>query len=142
MQSLGKGSSADLMGQAKRTPPERLQLDFIDGLRALAALYIVLHHLLQTSAYMTWWLFPLRYGFEVVVVFITISGFCLALPLSQRGRWKLEVRHFYWKRARRILPPYYAALALGFLIVLLYAARSYPQDYLGVESQQVVDIEC
>ena len=130
------------MDRAKPSPPERLQLDFIDGLRALAALYIVLHHLLQTSAYMTWWLFPLRYGFEVVVVFITISGFCLALPLSQRGRWKLEVRHFYWKRARRILPPYYAALALGFLIVLLYAARSYPQDYLGVESQQVVDIEC
>ncbi len=106
-------------------------MDFIDGLRALAALYIVVHHGLQTASYMTWWLYPFRYGFEVVVVFITISGFCLSLPQSRRGQWTVDARNFYWKRARRILPPYYAALALGFLISLLFAFRSHAQDYLG-----------
>jgi len=111
---------------------ERPQFDFIDGLRALCALYIVLHHDLQSSGVQSPWIFPLTYGFEVVVVFITISGFCLGLPLARRGQWELNAGQFYWRRIRRILPPYYAAVAIGLLIVAGFALHGAAQDYLGV----------
>lgn len=63
-------------------------------------------------------LFALFYhGHEAVDVFIVLSGFCLMLPVV-RGRGILEggVRHFFEKRARRILPPYY--LAFGLCLIL------------------------
>jgi len=47
-----------------------------------------------------------------VAVFIVLSGFCLALPLL-RGKGDLDgTLAFLKRRARRILPPYYGALAL------------------------------
>jgi peptidoglycan/LPS O-acetylase OafA/YrhL len=109
----------------------RLQLDFIDGLRALAALYIVLSHALQASDYHPFWLNFAGYGHEVVVVFIAISGFCLGLPLARRKEWRLNTKQFFQKRARRILPPYYAALLIGILFIALSGKYGPPQDYLG-----------
>jgi peptidoglycan/LPS O-acetylase OafA/YrhL len=119
------------MAPAQSKSPVRYQLDFIDGLRALAALYIVTHHAVQTAGFVRWWTVPFTFGREVVVVFIAISGFCLGLPLARRGQWTLDARTFYRKRIRRILPPYYAALAVGFLIIAIYAMLGRPQDYLG-----------
>jgi peptidoglycan/LPS O-acetylase OafA/YrhL len=110
---------------------ERLQLDFIDGLRAVAALYIVVHHSLQSSDYFPRGLYFMSRGHDVVAIFIAISGFCLALPLAQRRHWKLEVKQFYQKRIRRILPPYFAAVVIGLFIALAYSYKSYPQDYTG-----------
>ena len=96
---------------------QRIQLDYIDGMRALAALYIVVNHCLQPLPH-TPTLFS--YGSEVVAAFITISGFCLALPMASRGDWHLDALSFYGKRARRILPPYYAAVALGLMTATFY----------------------
>src|SRR2546421_13093474 len=96
----------------------RPHLDYLNGLRALAALYVVLHH-----AYLTVW--PvllgkaptgidaalvgwLAYGHYSVSVFIVISGFCLMLPvLRNQDVIAGGSITFYRKRARRILPPYY-----------------------------------
>ncbi len=103
---------ADREGLRTRPAP-RLQLDYIDGMRALAALYIVCHHALRVRV-LPWPLFNLfSHGQEVVAVFIVISGFCLALPNAQRGEWKVDAKRFFTRRARRILPPYYAAIALA-----------------------------
>lgn len=103
------------------------RLPQLDGLRGLAALYVVLHH-----AWLTVWptdagrLGPgapfgtgvLAYGHFAVAVFIVLSGFCLGLPVAERG-WKLPggARAFFRRRARRILPPYYAAVAFSLLLV-------------------------
>ena len=101
------------------TAPARLHLDFLDGLRALAALYVVASHIyllvFGTEARMNWPLTlanTMLYGHLAVSVFIVISGFCLTLPVVQTRQLKRGARDFYWRRARRILPPYYAALAL------------------------------
>ncbi len=103
---------------------------FIDGMRCLAALYIVLHHSLQTSNYFPSWLKVFTYGHEIVVIFIVISGFCLALPI--REDWNLDAKRFFRRRIRRILPPYYAAVGFGliFVIVLTLVTKT-PQDYIG-----------
>ncbi len=111
--------------------PHRLRLDFIDGMRALAALYIVLNHSLQSAEYASPWLSFLGRGHDVVAIFIAISGFCLALPMAQHGRWNLQTWRFYKKRARRILPPYFAAVAIGLFFVLVYSHKSDLQDYAG-----------
>lgn len=70
-------------------------------------------------------------GHDVVAVFIAISGFCLALPMAKSRRWTLEAGRFYRRRMRRILPPYFAAIALALLIALVCSHGSYAQDYAG-----------
>ena len=105
--------------------PEVKRLAYVDGVRALAALYVVLTHAVLVAApahrglhsdpARPGWLPPPHFA---VAIFIVVSGFCLTLPVVRAdGRLKGGVRRFYFKRARRILPPYYAALALTLVLV-------------------------
>ncbi len=115
--------------------PTRLRLDYLDGLRALAALMVLFNH----SWRMAWprmpgerigalpadpWLLLVtgwaRYGHFAVTVFIVISGFCLMLPvLRHGGKLPFSAREFFQRRARRILPTYYAALGVSLLLIWL-----------------------
>jgi peptidoglycan/LPS O-acetylase OafA/YrhL len=115
--------------QTQRDPP----LDWITGLRGLAAFYVLLSH----CWYQVWpavpepygyglyppeevarWTGWLYYGHYAVVVFIVLSGFCLMRTVVQQGGGRLPggLWAFWRRRARRILPPYYAALALSLLL--------------------------
>lgn len=95
----------------------------LDGVRGLAALFVVLHHCwlmsypgfpINTGPVWTGWLL---YGHLAVVVFITLSGFSLAVSPARSG-WQLGGKaQFARRRAWRILPPYWAALALSLAIV-------------------------
>ncbi|HKT03529.1 MAG TPA: acyltransferase, partial [Rugosimonospora sp.] len=94
----------------------------LDGIRGLAALFVVLHHcwLLSFPGYPQntgpLWLGWLLYGHLAVVVFITLSGFSLAVSPA-RGGWQLGGRaRFAYRRAWRILPPYWAALVFSLII--------------------------
>jgi peptidoglycan/LPS O-acetylase OafA/YrhL len=94
----------------------------LDGIRGLAALYVVLHHcwLVTFHGYPAntgpRWLGWLAYGHLAVVVFIVLSGFSLAMAPARRG-WQLGgVVRFAQRRARRILPAYWAALAFSLVI--------------------------
>jgi peptidoglycan/LPS O-acetylase OafA/YrhL len=105
--------------------PQPGRLQGLDGLRAISALLVVWHH----CFFMVWppmygkapeglaanlasWL---AFGHFPVVVFIVISGFCLGLTIAQ-NRWR-GWKDFYKRRARRILPPYYASVALSLLLI-------------------------
>ena len=59
------------------------------------------------------------YGHQAVDVFLVLSGFCLMLPVVRHGTLAGGAWGFYLRRARRILPPYYAALGLCVLLLLL-----------------------
>lgn len=91
----------------------------LDGIRGLAALFVVLHHVYLVS-YPTYpvnsgpsWLAWLMYGHLAVVVFIALSGFSLAIGPARRD-WQLGGKaRFAWRRAWRILPPYWAALVFS-----------------------------
>src|SRR5262249_26058660 len=94
----------------------------LDGIRGLAALYVVVHHcwLLTFRGYPAdtgpVWLGWLLYGHLAVVVFITLSGFSLAISPAGRG-WRLGgTARFARRRAWRILPPYWAALVFSLVI--------------------------
>ncbi len=105
-------------------PPDerRGRLAGLDGIRGVAALFVMLHHcwLLSFPGYPAitgpGWLGWLLYGHFAVVVFIVLSGFSLAVSPA-RSEWRLGgVRRFARRRAWRILPPYWAALAFSLLI--------------------------
>jgi peptidoglycan/LPS O-acetylase OafA/YrhL len=113
-------------GDAAPMPPTRqLHLHFLDGLRALAALYVVVHHIwLETRGvpYVETPLIdaltePLVYGHYAVSLFIVISGFCLMLPVLSAGDRPPRWRTFFWRRARRILPPYMLTLVISLALI-------------------------
>lgn len=101
---------------------ERGRLSGLDGIRGLAALFVVLHHCwllsfpgfpVNNAPAWTGWL---RYGHFAVVVFIVLSGFSLAVSPARSG-WRLDsIPTFAGRRAWRILPPYWAALLFSLVI--------------------------
>lgn len=107
--------------------PPRLRLHHVDGLRALAALIVYLNHAYAQAALSDTLSFAFPYslarfsmvaGHLSVTVFIVLSGFCLTLPVvDQGGMLRGGIKEFLKRRARRILPPYYAAVALCLLMI-------------------------
>ncbi|HEY4104329.1 MAG TPA: acyltransferase [Polyangiaceae bacterium] len=105
------------------------RLEYLDGLRGLAALYVVLFHagVGFTSADLPFWARALRhvlsFGHDAVAVFIVLSGYCLMIPAARRdGEVSGGIVSYFRRRARRILPPYYGALLLSLIFVLLLPA--------------------
>ena len=110
---------------ASDSVPARGRLAGLDGLRGLAALYVVVNHIFERTfpGYPVdrapWWAGWFIYGRFAVVVFIVLSGFSLALSPAGHG-WRLDgLRRFARRRARRILPAYFAALAFSLAVAWL-----------------------
>ena len=104
----------------------KTHLAFIDGLRAAAALFVMISHAYfePTNGYYASRLMNhlgLAYGHIAVDVFIVVSGFCLMLPIARRGDRMPPLRQFFTRRALRILPPYYASLLLSCLFIVTVA---------------------
>jgi peptidoglycan/LPS O-acetylase OafA/YrhL len=101
------------------------RLEWLDGVRAAAAFFVLLHHVwLAAFAART---FPvsnsppsltvLGYGHLAVAVFIVVSGFSLGLAPARHGRRLDSATSFARRRAWRILPPYWTALVLSVIVV-------------------------
>jgi peptidoglycan/LPS O-acetylase OafA/YrhL len=106
-------------------PAQKQRLAGLDGIRGLAALYVVVNHIfLRTFPgypvdHAPFWAGWFIYGRFAVVVFIVLSGFSLALSPARHG-WRLDaVSRFAHRRARRILPAYWAALAFSLAVAWL-----------------------
>jgi peptidoglycan/LPS O-acetylase OafA/YrhL len=100
----------------------RGRLAGLDGLRGLAALYVVMHHIFERAFpgypvdHAPFWAGWFIYGRFAVVVFIVLSGFSLALSPARHG-WRLDaISRFARRRAWRILPAYWAALLFSLAI--------------------------
>jgi peptidoglycan/LPS O-acetylase OafA/YrhL len=97
----------------------------LDGVRGLAALYVVVYHVfLRTFPgspvdHAPFWAAWLIYGRFAVVVFIVLSGFSLALSPAGTA-WRLNpISQYARRRAWRILPAYWAALAFSLAVAWL-----------------------
>ena len=107
----------------------RLRLHYLDGLRGLAALYVVLYHcymqvwggllLVPLPAVLRFAINLLSFGHLSVDVFIVLSGYCLMIPVACSADRRLSgsMACFFKKRAIRILPPYYLALLIFLLLI-------------------------
>ena len=103
----------------------RHRLAGLDGIRGLAALFVVVNHIFLRTfpGYprdrAPFWAGWFIYGRFAVVVFIVLSGFSLALSPARHG-WRLDgFSRFAYRRARRILPAYWAALAFSLAVAWL-----------------------
>jgi peptidoglycan/LPS O-acetylase OafA/YrhL len=117
------------------------RLDHVDGLRALAALWVVFYHgyvfffeqhMGQSNALLR----VMSRGHLGVPMFLLLSGFCLGLPYLQRGVLVPALRPFVIRRIWRILPPYYLVMAGLVLLVQLPGLRRFsvqqPTDMVDV----------
>lgn len=117
-------------------PPTRHDMPFVDGIRAVSATYVVFHHIWQfaisnpKSPPPSWFkvVNVFEFGALGVAVFVVVSGYCLMLPaLAQPGdQLPGGVVRFARRRTLRIVPPYYAALLLTSVILLVFSQLREP----------------
>jgi exopolysaccharide production protein ExoZ len=91
------------------------RLSYVDGLRAVAVLGVVMSHAAKYTLDFNTdrWFHPMYEGAHGVDLFFVISGFCLSYPTLARstiaGAASLSLSRFFAKRALRIYPPYWFA---------------------------------
>ncbi len=103
------------------TAKKLTHLAYVDGMRGIAAIYVVLHH-----AYLQFgrpWGF-LSHGRHAVVFFIVISGFCMTLQAMRDEGGKETYWQFLGKRATHILPSYYGGLAFSLVMIWLFVGEN------------------
>jgi peptidoglycan/LPS O-acetylase OafA/YrhL len=144
-QPMDLSNDLSISNSVSSTPVPRLRLEFLDGLRGLMALYVVLFHaayftqalpLHPVVAMFTSWL---HLGHYAVDVFIVLSGYCLMMPIARAGSDTLlrGMGEYIYRRAKRILPPYYMALIFSFVLVMV---GQFLQRSGGVEGNQINDV--
>jgi peptidoglycan/LPS O-acetylase OafA/YrhL len=143
---------------------------FLDGLRGLAAIYVVIGHarwLLwegfagfqsHVSQY-TWWneilayaLVIFRYGHEAVLFFFVLSGFVIHLKYARQ--WQKDAStpfdwfHYLKRRAWRIYPPLFLVFGLSYCLVIvgqnagfsIYSSNS-PYPLINENIKAVIDLK-
>ena len=104
-------------------------------MRGLAALYVVIYH--STNGTWSDRLLPhwcqvahklMAWGHFAVAVFIVLSGYCLMLPVVRSADGQLRGGFFTYikRRARRILPPYYASIGICLIFIAVVPALRHP----------------
>ena len=122
----------------------KIRLPFLEGIRGLAALYVVIGHICTLSdpsttvgrvshspAWLQHVIATFSYGHLAVASFIVISGFCLELSLFAHENGVIKsLKRFYSRRAQRILPPYYACLAVSTYVALSITTYQIGQPFI------------
>jgi peptidoglycan/LPS O-acetylase OafA/YrhL len=87
----------------------------LDGIRALAAFLVISTHWPNV-------MLSLKFGWIGVNMFFVLSGFLITRILvnNKQHTFKKFITDFYYKRALRIFPLYYAYLITSFLLILLF----------------------
>lgn len=101
---------------------QRGHFGFLDALRGLAAMWVVLNHLEvqmpnlfpELPSRIQGWV--IQNGGQGVQVFFVLSGFVIVYSLRSVQMRARETGNFLVRRFVRLSPPYYAALALALLV--------------------------
>lgn len=115
---------------------KNFKLDSLHILRGLAAFYVMVGHVRwlimapnvdffkhQTSVFdkiLIYFVSLFRFGHEAVYVFFLLSGFVIHLSLSKQiiktGSYNFNFKDYFFKRFRRIYPPFILALIITFAL--------------------------
>jgi len=112
---------------SQKTTDSNNHLLFLDGLRAVAAIFVVMHHaIIQTYFFDTKNLSGFKKAFISIFfqghfsvdLFIVLSGFCLMMPVVKADyQLKGGAVYFYKKRVVRIVPTYYIAILFSLILI-------------------------
>jgi len=132
--AMPQTNTTDNLRAANGQPTGGRNVKYLEGLRGLAALWVVLDHIFRftlVGTQMTGWQAIVRdtlgwilQGRVCVDLFIVLSGYLLMRPVVSAGTGQLPGGRWDYikRRARRILPPYYAALLISIGIIALVPA--------------------
>ena len=123
-------SAMAVQRKVRTAPRTGGHLAFLDGVRGIAALYVVFHHIWLTT-YPAFpadtgprWASWMLWGHLAVAVFIVVSGFSLALaPLRHGDRLARGFPNYIQRRAFRILPPYWVALLISVATIAAFTGQ-------------------
>jgi peptidoglycan/LPS O-acetylase OafA/YrhL len=113
--------------------PRALRYDSLTFWRGVACLVvIVLHSTHYWPASRGGLVFRiLDQGWIGVPIFFVISGYCITASADALRRCSTPVKRFFWRRARRILPPYW--VWFGLMILSVYLVESFiSPDYFQI----------
>lgn len=103
---------------------------YLDGLRAISALYVVLTHMVAEfgfhdlyNRYSTVKKYSILFfsnGILAVDFFIVVSGFCLTIPMINSNSFTMRggALAFYLKRLKRIYLPYVCAIIFSVILII------------------------
>ena len=123
------------VGAASSTPSEptptlttRRRLQGLDGMRGIAAMFVLVYHLLPQYA---------KAGFAGVDIFFVLSGFLITLLLIDRldSTGSLGIGHFWIRRFRRLVPAAVTTCIGAGILALLSgtdALVALPRQVVGV----------
>ncbi|MBX3083010.1 MAG: acyltransferase [Anaerolineae bacterium] len=133
------------------SPKNSARIDYLDGIRGLAALAVIFVHVFEAFGLDQEWagiisngrltatgidrFIPIlnnltRYGAYAVQIFLVISGYSLMLAIakSKDGKPKGGLKGYFVRRIRRIWPPYYAALFIGLFLIAVVPGMNVKQN--------------
>lgn len=111
------------MSESPRPVPEGARFPVLDGLRALAALIVVVHHVIKyfsTQSSVLQWIGDRNA--DAVLFFFVLSGYCIALAVRNTTPYPADAAlNFLKRRAFRLLPSYWLALGISAFVAILMA---------------------
>ncbi len=120
------------MNNAQASTKDRFH--FLDGLRAIASILVLIHHSLSSG--ITKYLHSINFSrLGDFIYFFTQSGVALFFVLSgvvllrpyMRNQREFKALEYFYRRIKRIYPPYFVALIFGYLVIVLI--KSGPHTY-------------
>ena len=110
---------------------------WLDGLRGIAIILVFIHHLqhfIYHGGSLFGWLF-LPLGSLGVDIFFVLSGFLITTLLLEEhaGTYRIDLKHFYIRRALRLLPALLVLLAFTVLFARLFLpSEATTTSYLSI----------
>jgi len=109
-------------------PAQKQYYPFLDGFRALAIIWVLVHHLNYFFHPAPLFLDPVAgilnrfayLGRLGVDIFFVISGFLISGLLFEDLPGKIRIRRFYLRRAFKIVPQYISVVVVGFILTILF----------------------
>src|SRR6266542_1942009 len=103
---MAEGTLEDIEPQAPVGPSNQTRTTYLpalDGIRAVAVVAVMLYHAMPHV---------LPGGYLGVQAFFVISGFIITRGLVSEweSRGRIDLRGFWWRRARRLLPALFVLL--------------------------------
>ncbi|HEV2650438.1 MAG TPA: acyltransferase family protein [Rhizomicrobium sp.] len=120
MRDGGNGFAGGGGGNARASVRAEPRLAGLDGLRAVAVIAVFLFH-----ADLTW----ARGGYLGVDLFFVISGFLITgiLAGEKEATGRLDLKQFYWRRAKRLLPASWLMIAGAVIASAILAPDALPR---------------